>query len=162
MKENEPSSGLMALFENARPVSEIDREGFARDVRKLMDKPSFKAGVIKDQFIHNILEALDEENISQSELARRWGKSRLRRCAPRGKRKEERGKRRVAELLSCRVEVHFPRANERTMVIHCLQAEPVRGSWKQPAKVVLPSARQFFVSKKTNPVRINARENIGA
>ena len=66
----------MALFENARPVSEIDREGFARDVRKLMDEPSFKAGVIKDQFIHNILEALDEEGISQSELARRWGNSR--------------------------------------------------------------------------------------
>ena len=88
----------MALFENARPVNEIDREGFARDVRNLMDKPSFKAGVIKDQFIHNILEALDEEGISQSELARRWGKSRLRRCAPRGKRKEER-----EELLSCRV-----------------------------------------------------------
>ncbi len=166
MKENQPSSGLMALFENARPVNEIDREGFARDVRKLMDKPSFKAGVIKDQFIHNILEALDEEGISQSELARRWGKSRqyLSKMLKEDKRVNYTVDTMVEVMhhLGRRVEVHFPRANERTMVIHCLQAEPVRGDWKQPEKVVLPSARQFTVSKKTNPVRIDAHELFAA
>ncbi len=112
----------MALFENARPVNEIDREAFARDVRKLMDEPSFKAGAIKDQFIHNILKALDEEGISQSELAKRWGKSRqyLSKLLKEDKRVNYTIDTMVNVMhhLGRRVEVHYPRMNEVTKVIH--------------------------------------------
>ncbi len=156
----------MASFANARPVNEIDRKAFARDVRKLMDKPSFKAGVIKDQFIHNILEALDEEGISQSELAKRWGKSRqyLSKMLKEDKRVNYTIDTMVEVMhhLGRRVEVHFPRANELTRVIHCLQAEPGRAEWQQPEKVVPPVARQFTVSKITNPVRKVSHELFAA
>ena len=127
MNEIQPSSGLMALFENARPVNEIDRDAFARDVRKLMNEPSFKAGAIKDQFIHNILKALDEEGISQSELAKRWGKSRqyLSKLLKEDKRVNYTIDTMVNVMhhLGRRVEVHYPRVNEVTKVIHCLKEE---------------------------------------
>ena len=80
MKENEPSSGLMALFENARPVSEIDREGFARDVRKLMDKPSFKAGVIKGKAPEAPIEELGISQLGMKTLTKESPASR---CTPR-------------------------------------------------------------------------------
>lgn len=156
----------MALFENARPVNEIDRDAFARDVRKLMDEPSFKAGVIKDQFIHNILEALGEEGISRSELAKRCGKSRqyLSKLLKEDKRVNYTIDTMVNVMhhLGRRVEVHYPRVNEVTKVIHCLKEEPVRGEWEPPEKVVFPVARQFTVPKKTNPVTINAHELFAA
>ena len=43
-----------ALFGNARPLSREDLEAMGRKNREIMDRPSFKAGVIKDQIVHRI------------------------------------------------------------------------------------------------------------
>ena len=75
-KAHELDLEIEKMFADATPQTKADLESFAEKNRALMDKPSFKAGVLKDQFIHTILEALNEEGINQSELAKRCGKSR--------------------------------------------------------------------------------------
>jgi addiction module HigA family antidote len=57
-----------ALFTGSKPLTQAELQSFGEKNREIMEHPSFKAGVIKDQFKHAILEALGAEGINQSEL----------------------------------------------------------------------------------------------
>lgn len=64
------------MFENARPMSELDLDAMARANREIMNSSSFKAGVIKDQFLHAMIEAMEKCDLTQAQLADSMGKSR--------------------------------------------------------------------------------------
>lgn len=64
------------LFESDTPLSQERLDSFGKKNREILDDPSFKADVLKDQIIHAIMEALDSDGITQSELAKRCGKTR--------------------------------------------------------------------------------------
>jgi DNA-binding phage protein len=66
---------LQAFFENIRPIDEIKTEPLTEANDPELD-PSFVAEAQKAQFIHDILQAMEETGVSKSELARRVGLSR--------------------------------------------------------------------------------------
>lgn len=67
---------LERLLEEARPLEELDLKGLARAFENLEQDPNFVAESAKGLLIEDILRAMDERNITKSELARRMGKSR--------------------------------------------------------------------------------------
>lgn len=78
MKTEEPklSADVLAMFQQGRKLTRRDREELAKAAAKLDDDPVFLADYQKSLFVEKILEAMEGQGISQSELARRWGKSR--------------------------------------------------------------------------------------
>jgi transcriptional regulator with XRE-family HTH domain len=78
IKENkEPiAAELDALFDNARPIEELDLKGLAQAFEELDHDPSFVADSTKALFVEDVLRALNENAVSKSELARRMGKTR--------------------------------------------------------------------------------------
>lgn len=65
-----------ALFRNARPLSREELEAMGRKNREIMDRPSFKAGVFKDQIVDRILEISAATKMRAGAQAERWLKSR--------------------------------------------------------------------------------------
>ena len=70
------STDLDALFDNARPMEELDLESLAQAFDELDHDPAFVADSSKGVFVEDILRALAENTMSKSELARRMGKTR--------------------------------------------------------------------------------------
>lgn len=66
---------LLKLFENIPSVDEIKPELITPENDPELD-PSYVADAQKAQFIHNVLQSMDEVGITKSELARRVGLSR--------------------------------------------------------------------------------------
>lgn len=118
------------LFENARPIDELDLKGFGEQVRALLDDPDFKAGLIKDQFIHHVHAGMGEEGITASELARRWGKSRqyLSKLLNEDQRVNYTVDTMVEVMhhLGRKVDVRFLRADEETVVVRKPKSAPLR------------------------------------
>lgn len=145
------------MFAGAKPLTEADLKSFGEKNREIMEHPSFKAGVLKDQFVHAVLAALGAEGINQSELAKRCGKSRQALSKQLDTNKP--GNFTVDTMvdlmhyLGRRVELHYPREGEETMVIHCLKEKPVPGAWDKPEKKVAPIAASFAQPKQSIPVK---------
>ncbi|GHC11972.1 helix-turn-helix domain-containing protein [Cerasicoccus arenae] len=141
------------FFASARPLSDKELDDMARETRAIMDKPSFKSGVLKDQFIHYILETMDDEGITKSELAKRCGKTRqyLSKLLKEDKRVNYTVDTMVEVMhhLGRKVDINYPRNEEVTMVIHCLKVEPVRGAWVKSERAVEPKKQKFRASNST-------------
>lgn len=77
-KENKAdlATDLDALFDNARPIEELDLKGLAQAFEELDLDPGFVADSSKGVFVEDVLRALEQCNVSKSELGRRMGKSR--------------------------------------------------------------------------------------
>jgi transcriptional regulator with XRE-family HTH domain len=67
---------LRAYLENVPAVSPEDVARLAAAAELLDEDPSFQAEFLKSIFVEKMIEALKERGESQSELARRWGKTR--------------------------------------------------------------------------------------
>ena len=76
VSENSISAELEALFDKARPIDELDLKGLAQAFEELDLDPGFVADSSKGVFVEDVLRALEESNVSKSELGRRMGKSR--------------------------------------------------------------------------------------
>lgn len=72
----ELATDLDALFENARPIKDLDLKGLAQAFEELEHDPSFVADSAKGLFVEDVLRALSENSVSKSDLARRMGKTR--------------------------------------------------------------------------------------
>ena len=72
----DPIESLRDLLDRTPALSRADLEELAAAGRKLDDDPAFVADLIKSRFVENLLQAMDARGVNQSELARRWGKSR--------------------------------------------------------------------------------------
>lgn len=77
-KENKATlaTELDALFDDARPIEELDLKGLAQAFEELDHDPAFVADSSKGVFVEDVLRALEQSNVSKSELGRRMGKSR--------------------------------------------------------------------------------------
>jgi len=74
--EVELSPELEALFENARPIEELDLKRLSQAFEALEQDPIYIADTAKGVFVEDVLRALDDSHVNKSELARRMGKSR--------------------------------------------------------------------------------------
>lgn len=155
---NELNQDIEKLFAGAKPLTQAELKSFAEKNREIMERPLFKAGVLKDQFVHAVLEALGAEGINQSELAKRCGKSRQ--ALSKQLDTEKPGNFTIDSMvelmhyLGRRVELHYPREGEETVVIHCLKEKPVPSAWERPEKRVAPISERFAEPKKSTPVKV--------
>lgn len=76
MKHDEMSPELKALLESTPVLSEQDVKELGDAVAALDTDPEFIAGCIKDDFVNDILCAMEEQGINRNQLAVKWGKSR--------------------------------------------------------------------------------------
>ncbi len=76
MKHDEMSPELKALLESTPVLSEQDVKELGDAVAALDTDPEFIAGCIKDDFVNDILCAMEEQGINKNQLAAKWGKSR--------------------------------------------------------------------------------------
>lgn len=70
------SDAALALFQQARKLSKSELDRLAESAGQLDEDPTFRAEYLKSLLLEQIREAMDDKGISQSELARRWGKTR--------------------------------------------------------------------------------------
>ena len=70
------SEELAALLDGTPSVSELDLDRLGKAVQDLDNDPKWKAEFLKGRFVAEISAALEEQAISQTELANAWGKSR--------------------------------------------------------------------------------------
>lgn len=159
---NTLNDDIDALFAAAKPLTQAELQSFAEKNREIMERPSFKAGVLKDQFVHAVLEALGAEGINQSELANRCGKSRQ--ALSKQLDTDKTGNFTIDTMvelmhhLGRRVELHYPREGEETMVIHCLKEKPVPSAWHRSEKTVAPNASHFTAANKSIPMKVAGYE----
>ncbi|HZM01732.1 MAG TPA: helix-turn-helix transcriptional regulator [Candidatus Saccharimonadales bacterium] len=57
-------------------VTPDDLESLKAASKKLGENPAFLADYLKSRFVEEMLAAMEENGVSQTELAKRWGKSR--------------------------------------------------------------------------------------
>lgn len=72
----EISPDLEALFDNARPIEELDVKGLAQAFEELEQSADFVADSTKGVFVEDVLRALNDKQVTKSELARTLGKTR--------------------------------------------------------------------------------------
>jgi transcriptional regulator with XRE-family HTH domain len=70
------SDDLLEIFEQTPVWTQSDSASLAKAANALDSDPAFQADYLKGMFVEQIQQAMAAEGISQSELARRWGKSR--------------------------------------------------------------------------------------
>ena len=67
---------LREYLENVPPVTEQDLAALRKAGEALDRDPAFQADYLKSLFVERMLEALEEVGETQSDLARRWNRSR--------------------------------------------------------------------------------------
>lgn len=133
----ELDADLLALIEGEKPLNEREIEEHAAAVRALENDPEYIALSLKADVVTEIYHAMQEEDLTPSKLARKWGKSRqyLSKILSEDKRINFTVDT-IAEIMAVlnrKVEMHFPRKGEYTMVIPCLRQEPIRPAWQMPS-----------------------------
>lgn len=76
MKKDDLDLEMEEMLKNARPLSAIDLEGLAEANRAVSHDPRHVAAVMKGVFVNDILCAMHEQKLTQSQLAAKWGKTR--------------------------------------------------------------------------------------
>lgn len=123
------------------PVSKLELDELRKAAAELDRDPKFQADYLKGLFVNLILEAMAEQNISASELARRWNRSRqyLHKLLNEDQRVNFTIETMVelALLLDRRVHLQVLRQNEANHVIRCVprhrEIEPLAEQWPGPA-----------------------------
>lgn len=118
--------------------------------------PAFLADFQKSLFVEKILEAMEAQGISQSELARRWGKSRqyLSRVLDEDRRVNFTLETlfELASLVGRKIEMHVLDPNEHTHVLRCKvtpRTVSAAHDFGPPAHMATPAIdRDAFVSRE--------------
>jgi len=76
LTDSELPEDLRELFESTPQANEADLKNLGRSIRELDQDPEFRADLLKSLFVDQILAAMENQGVIQSELARRIGKSR--------------------------------------------------------------------------------------
>jgi DNA-binding Xre family transcriptional regulator len=96
---------------------------------RLDSDPAFQADLLKSLYVENVMEAMADKKVSQSDLARRWGKSRqyLHKLLNEDKRINFTIETMVelAMLLDRRLEMHMLKKDEAAHVLRCRVQRPV-------------------------------------
>lgn len=66
-KNNTLNQDIDALFAESKPLTKAELQSFGEKNREIINHPSFKAEVIKDQSKHAILEELGVKDNNQNE-----------------------------------------------------------------------------------------------
>ena len=115
-------------------TSELDHDGLAQASRELDEDPAFVADYLKGVFVNEVYKAMDEAGLNANQLARKWGKSRqyLSKILNEDARVNFTIETMVELMLQLgrKVELHFPKQGESTMVINCLNEPPPRPTLK--------------------------------
>src|SRR2546421_12527691 len=67
---------LKTFLESVPPLTEQDLDELHRAGEQLDQNPSFRADYLKSLFVEKMLEAMSETGANQTEIAKRWGKTR--------------------------------------------------------------------------------------
>jgi len=72
----EMSEDLKTYLNSIPEVTEAQLEALRTAGQKLENDPAFQADYLKSRFVEQMLAAMEESGVNQTELANRWGKSR--------------------------------------------------------------------------------------
>lgn len=129
----ELSEDLQRYLQSVPAMTQSDLDELQDSAKELARDPKWRADYLKGLFVEQVLAAMEEEQLSQSELAARWGKSRQ--YVSKLLNEDERVNFtietlcEVAHLLGRRVEVQVLRPNE---IPHVLRTIPGKDSTKSP------------------------------
>jgi len=156
MNTLEISPELQELLDATPPLDELDLEGLAKATRELENDPEHIADYLKGWFVAEIWGAMYEQGITASKLANKWGKSRqyLSKILNEDRRVNFTidSMVEIMMLLDRRVELHFPRKNEHSMVIRCQKRIPVSDAWSVPEQNKRqPLSLEQFQHSKSKP-----------
>lgn len=137
MKKNETGKEefFNEFFDESSIVTNSEVQELGKAISDLRETAGFQADVLKDNFVHNLFEAMEALELNANQFARKWGKSRqyVSKLL-----KTEKGKNFTIDtlveamgLLGRRVEIHYPKHGVVTHVLHCLKEEPVRPKFRQ-------------------------------
>lgn len=114
---------IAALLANTPKTTPATLERLRKAGERLENDPAFQADFMKSQYVENVMQAMSEKGISQSDLARRWGKSRqyLHKLLNEDKRINFTIETmvEVAMLLDRRLEMHMLKKDEAAHVLRC-------------------------------------------
>lgn len=120
---------IAALLANTPKTTPATLERLREAGERLENDPAFQADFMKSQYVENVMQAMAEKGISQSELARRWGKSRqyLHKLLNEDKRINFTIETMVelVMLLDRRLEMHILKKDEAAHVLRCRVQLPV-------------------------------------
>jgi len=143
----EMSEDMKAYLGGIPEVTEADLEALRTAAQKLESDFAFQADYLKSRFVEQMLAAMEENGISKTELANRWGKSRQyiskllnedshvnftieTMCA-------------FAHLLNRRVDLQVVRPSEVTHVIRVVPAaKSTAGIWKENGSAAIGVRRK--------------------
>lgn len=128
------------------PVTDAARARLRAAAKELDDDANFQAEYIKGLFVNFMLEAMDEEKLTQSEVARKWGRSRqyLHKLLNEDKRVNFTVDTMVelAMLLGRRIEMHVFKKEEAAHVLRCVT---------RPQNIDLGEARNAAFAPRSFP-----------
>jgi transcriptional regulator with XRE-family HTH domain len=134
------------------PVTEAMRADLRAAAKELDHDPKFQAEYIKGLFVNFMLEAMNEEKLSQSEVARKWGRSRqyLHKLLNEDKRVNFTVDTMVelAMLLGRRIEMHVFKQSEAAHVLRCVIRQPSLSLSEEPS-VARSRAAEFLTAPFT-------------
>lgn len=128
------------------PVTEAMRKDLRAAAKALDHDPKFQAEYIKGLFVNFMFEAMNDEKLSQSEVARKWGRSRqyLHKLLNEDKRVNFTVETMVelAMLLGRRIEMNVLKQNEAAHVLRCVT---------RPQKIDLAGLNIEPFAQRTSP-----------
>jgi transcriptional regulator with XRE-family HTH domain len=162
------SDAALALFQQARKLNKSDLDRLAEAADRLDEDPKFRAEYLKSLLVEQIREAMDDKGISQSDLARLWGKTRqyLSRVLNEDKRVNFTLETLVelSSLVGRKVEVNLLDPSENTHVLRCKVAPRTVAAQRDFGH--LPAVRRLalfdaaeFVDRGTNEWEESAYES---
>jgi hypothetical protein len=115
---------LRAYLAKVPPVTEAARARLRAAAKELETDSEFQADYIKGLFVNFMIEAINEEKLTQSEVAHKWGRSRqyLNKLLNEDKRVNFTVETMVelALLLGRRIEMHVFKKDEATHMLRCV------------------------------------------
>lgn len=120
---------IAELLANTPQTTPATLERLRKAGERLESDPAFQADLLKSLYVENVMEAMSDKKVSQSDLARRWGKSRqyLHKLLNEDKRINFTIETMVelAMLLDRRLEMHMLKKDEAAHVLRCRVQRPV-------------------------------------
>jgi len=160
-KEPEIPVEIAELLARTPKVTEAMQARLAAAAEELDHDSGFQEDFIKGHFVNSMLEAMGDEGLSQSEVARKWGRSRqyLHKLLNEDKRVNFTVETMVelAMLLKRRLELHVFKECEAAHVLRCVVSPPpaVPESAMFPRRETFPYSDKDFIPFHPTPPSVN-------